>query len=131
MFKPSAMGIDCPDRVLSGLRCPKCSIASMSASAEFRETEETMALKVARAQQRRKATGQSEGLVEESGESGSVGESDGKGAGGCRQERVQKGEKSGHGRRGNGLWNRGDVVQGTGFDGTGGKNHALSCCKSF
>ena len=30
VFKPSAMGIDCPDRTLSDLRCPKCSVTSMS-----------------------------------------------------------------------------------------------------
>ena len=30
MFKPSAMEIDCLDRALSDLRCPKYSVASMN-----------------------------------------------------------------------------------------------------
>ena len=111
------MGIDCLDRALSGLRCPKRNIASMSVATEFGETEEIMALKAARAKWRRKATGRSERVAEESGESGSARGSDGEGARGRQQERVRKGEKSGYGRHGNGLWSRGDIVRGTGIDG--------------
>ena len=126
MFKPSAMGIDCPDWALSSLRCPKRNIASMSAAAEFRETKERMAPKAARAKRWRKAMGQLEGSAEESGESGNAGWSNGEGAGGRQQERVRKDEKRGHGRRGNGLWSKGNIVQGTGFDSIGGENHAPS-----
>ena len=85
-----------------------------------------MALKAARAKWRRKATGRSEGLAEELGESGSARGSNGEGTRERRQERVRKGEKSGYGRCSNGLWSRGDIVRGRAFDGTGGKNHAPS-----
>ena len=62
-----------------------------------------MVPKTARAQWRCKATERSEGLGEESGESGSVGGSNGEDARGCSLPRVQKGDKNGHGRRGSGM----------------------------
>ena len=82
-----------------------------------------MAPKAASAKQRSKATGRSQELQGESGESGSVGGSDGDGAGGRRQE-VRKGGNIAHSRRGKGLWSRGNVVQGPGFDSKGGASRA-------
>ena len=87
-----------------------------------------MAPKAASTKRRRKVTGRSEGLEGESGESGSARGSDGEGVGGRRQERVRKGEKSGHGRHSNGLWSKGDSVRGPGFDGKRRKSCIkLSC----
>ena len=45
-----------------------------------------------------------EGLGEESGKSGSAKGSDDEDAKGCLLARVRKGEKSGHSRRGTGMW---------------------------
>ena len=82
-----------------------------------------MAPKTARAQWWCKATERLEGLEEESRKSRSVGGSNHEDARGCLLARMQKGEKSRHGRRRSGMWSKADVVWLTRFHGRRGDNH--------